>query len=221
MTVEAPALDVRGLSIRFGRATIVESFDITCLPGSVTVLTGPNGAGKTSVLNAVNGMSRRHAGRIAIGGREVPYSWTPYKAFAYGIRRTFQVPRNWPSLDLVENIRLGSDRSEGAIAQQFDQLLSGVAVGRSPATLSLGQRRILELLRLLLARGECKLALLDEPLSGLDAVNAAKVSHAVEKLRRSDAAILIVDHEPHNWPESDVTVRLGVPQFLQDADGSN
>jgi ABC-type branched-subunit amino acid transport system ATPase component len=221
MTVEIPVLAVGGLTIRFGRMTIVENFDMTCLAGSVTILTGPNGAGKTTALNALNGMVRWQAGRIAIDGREVPSSWTPYKAFAYGVRRTFQVPRNWPSLDLLENIRMGSDRDEAAIARQIDRSLSGVAPDRSPATLSLGQRRMLELSRLLLARGECRLALLDEPLSGLDAENAARVLHAVEQLRRSGAAVLIVDHEPHHWPASDATIRLDVPPFSRDADGSN
>jgi branched-chain amino acid transport system ATP-binding protein len=211
MNADALALDVRALTIRFGRATIVENFDIRCLPGTVTVLTGPNAAGKTTVLNAVNGMTRWQAGRVVISGQEVRSCWTPHRAFACGIRRTFQIPRNWPSLDLAENIRIASDWNERAIEKQLDESLPGSALTRSPATLSLGQRRILEFLRLLLARGECKIALLDEPLSGLDLANRVKVSDAVARLRNSGVAVLVVDHEPHHWPDKDATVRLGVP----------
>ncbi|MEA2885052.1 MAG: branched-chain amino acid transport system ATP-binding protein livM [Bradyrhizobium sp.] len=215
----AEMLSVRGLSIRFGRMTIVENVDISCASGSVTVLTGANGSGKTTALNALNGLARRRAGRIAIDGRDVPFSWTPYQAFAYGVRRTFQVPRNWPSLDVAENVGIASDRGAAAIAEQIRRCLAGVAKDRAPATLSLGQRRMLELSRLLLARGECKVALLDEPLSGLDADNAARVYAAVEQLRRTGAAVLIVDHEPRNWPGRDATIQLDVPPLSRDRNG--
>lgn len=213
MNESASALEIRALEIRFGRTPIVDGFDITCAAGTITVLTGPNGSGKTSILNALSGMCSWRADRFSLGERQVHSPWTPNRAFAAGIRRTFQIPRNWPSLDLIENIVMGSHRRAEFTDEQLNAWLPGVCSGQSPTTLSLGQRRILEMLRLMVAQEECKLALLDEPLSGLDATNAAKVRNAVMALRHCNAAVLVVDHEPDNWPEKDDVVRLGLPAF--------
>lgn len=214
--MNATLLEVQGLNIQFGRAKVVQDLDIVCMAESITVLTGPNGSGKTSVLNALNGLLPLQADRFVIAGRGVGrLSWTPYRAFRYGIRRTFQIPRNWPSLDLLENLMMASGETDRLLYARLGEFLPGVSATRSPRTLSLGQRRTLEVLRLVLGRRDCKVALLDEPLSGLDRVNAQKVKDAVSLLRDSGAALLIVDHEPDKWPERNVTIELALSSLNQ------
>jgi ABC-type branched-subunit amino acid transport system ATPase component len=211
MSATVPALEVRGLTVAFGNFIAVENFEISCARKTVTVHTGPNGAGKTTVFNALMGACRRRTGTIRIDGLAAPRHWTPALAFACGLRRTFQIPRHWPSLNLAENVALPSDGRGAEIYQRLAGALPGADSFRSPSTLSLGQRRMLEMLRLELARGERVVALLDEPLSGLDRSNASRIVDAVGSLRRDGAAILIVDHEPLNWPDRDATVTLGLP----------
>jgi ABC-type branched-subunit amino acid transport system ATPase component len=205
------ALEIRGLTIRLGGRTIVDKLELLCSPGTITVLTGANGSGKTTVLNALNGLMGWDGGHVVIAGHDVRSRWTPNTAFAAGVRRTFQVPRNWPSLDLAENIAIVSERPRRVIEDQLHRFLPNATVTKSPATLSLGQRRVLEVLRLLLSRGSCKVALLDEPMSGLDATNASVVARALSDLLLSGAALLIVDHEPNNWPQREKTIRLQTP----------
>lgn len=211
MSVNLPILTVAGLTVLFRGVLAVQSFDLRCEQGTLTVLTGPNGVGKSTVLNAIAGVCPKSAGTMDIGGVPVGRNWTPHKAYAAGVRRSFQIPRNWTSLSIFENVALPSDVPASDLGRRIRTALPGVEIDRSPATLSLGQRRMLELLRLELSRGDCRLALLDEPLSGLDESNAAEITARVGMLRQRGAAVLVVDHEPERWSERSQTVFLPLP----------
>jgi branched-chain amino acid transport system ATP-binding protein len=211
LNADLPALEVRALTVRFRGVLAVRDFELCAHGGTLTVLTGPNGAGKSTVLNAITGTCPRSSGTIAVGGCRVSGNWAPHHAYAAGIRRSFQVPRHWPSLSLLENVALASAIPRHHLQERLAILLPGVDPERSPVALSLGQRRLLEILRLEVAQGDCRLALFDEPLSGLDEENVATVAAKVEAMRSRGSAVVVVDHHPEHWPNRNATVVLPVP----------
>ena len=75
-----PALEIDGLTIRFGGVTALDGVSFTVAPGSLTALIGPNGAGKTSLFNCISGIYRPTAGRVVLAGDEVGHDQTPLSA---------------------------------------------------------------------------------------------------------------------------------------------
>lgn len=137
----------------------------------VVALTGPSGAGKTSVLNAIAGLVRPHAGRIEIDGRVLFDSAARIDVPVHRRRvgYVFQDARLFPHLDVARNLAYGSHQA-GANAFALDQVveLLGIAplLQRRPANLSGGEAQRVAIGRALLSQPA--LLLFDEPLSALD-----------------------------------------------------
>ena len=101
-TSAAPALDLQGLTKRFGALVVTDNVSLQVMPGEIHALIGPNGAGKSSLIAQVSGELAPDTGRVFFKGRRVDTLSVPRRARA-GLARAYQVPRFFSSLSVEEN----------------------------------------------------------------------------------------------------------------------
>ena len=207
------ALRVEDLTKGFGGNRAVDGCSLEIEPHRITGLIGPNGAGKSTVFNLVGGQLRPDRGRIAWSGRQIA-GCRPDQIARLGIGRTFQIPREFAALTVIENLMvvphgqfgegLGSLATAGRRVRREEAALRERALGvleyveladkaDDPAGgLSGGQKKLLELARCLM--GEPRLVLLDEPTAG---VNPRLIGDLLGVLRRLNAdgiTLAIIEH---------------------------
>lgn len=160
-------------------------------PAGVTALFGRSGSGKSSVVNAVAGLLRPDAGRIAVGGEVLFDDRTNVPVHRRRIGYVFQDARLFPHMSVARNLRYGGDRDEGRV---IDLLGLAGLLDRRPATLSGGEKSRVALGRALMS-GPRMLAM-DEPLAALDGPRKAEILSYLERLRDAvGIPILYVTHD--------------------------
>jgi ABC-type branched-subunit amino acid transport system ATPase component len=206
-------LDVRGVTVRFGGITAVDDASLSVEPGSITGLIGPNGAGKSTLFHCISGFLRPESGGVLLDGKRID-GRAPYRIARAGLIRTFQTPRALTRMTVLENVmlaaphhvgeRLGGSlalrarRREREVTVRAAELLELVRLdGHSDAlagTLSGGQRKLLELVRALMA--EPRILLLDEPMAGVSPTLRVELLEHILALRERDGiTLLIVEHD--------------------------
>jgi ABC-type branched-subunit amino acid transport system ATPase component/ABC-type branched-subunit amino acid transport system permease subunit len=207
------SLELSGIRVQFGGLTAVNDVSLTAPAGTITGLIGPNGAGKTTTFNVCSGLVRANAGRVLLDGRNIMHS-SPAARARLGIGRTFQRLELFDSLSVRDNVALGAEASF-ANANPLRHLLAGRGQARvcqestaaaielcglgdvndvQVSTLSTGRRRLVDLARCLAARP--RLLLLDEPSSGLDAVETREFAGIIRRVvDESGVGVLIVEHD--------------------------
>jgi ABC-type branched-subunit amino acid transport system ATPase component len=206
-------LRVSALTVSFGGVVAVDGVSFAVPPGQVTGLIGPNGAGKTTTFNACSGLGRPAGGRVCLDGVDVTTVSAPARA-RRGIARTFQQTELFDSLTVLDNVRLGREAAFAGVRpwshlmgtrrqQTIVDMSAWAAIERcgieslahaSTATLSTGQRRLVELARCL--AGSPRVILLDEPSAGLDRVESAGFGRIIVGLAREcGLGILLVEHD--------------------------
>ncbi|MEO8898159.1 MAG: ABC transporter ATP-binding protein [Candidatus Dormibacter sp.] len=214
MTDSAPILDVRELHRHFLGVQAVRGVSFTLQAGRLTGLIGPNGAGKSTVLQMLSGMIPVTSGQVMYEGRDVT-SDPMYRRARLGLIRTFQHASEFKRLTVLENLLssvpdhpgdslVGSligprrwRRREAEAADRAQQLLERFRLTEHAQTyageLSGGQRRLVEIMRALMA--DPKLLLLDEPMAGVHPHLAMEISAHLSALRAEGLTILMVEHE--------------------------
>lgn len=213
-TENAPVLEIRGLTQRFGGLTAVNDFNVKLMPGELSGLIGPNGAGKTTVFNLVSGFYQPSEGQILIDG--VPTAGLkPHKVTALGVARTFQNIRLWNDMTVLDNIRVAQhyrlgygffhsiarskryQQREEEIAKEAAELLEVFDLQRFaddfPKNLPYGTQRKLEIARALSSHP--KLLLLDEPAAGLNSADVKELIRLVRWIHEKfDVTIWMIEH---------------------------
>ncbi len=193
---DKPIIEVRGATKRFGQVVALDGVDMVVRPGEIHGLVGANGSGKTSLLNVLNGFSRLNAGSYSFNGRDVTRVSSDQIA-NLGLGRTFQTPRIFQSLSVWDNIRVGLDARETALAPEFAGLAESLEAdfaNDSPALLSHGQRRLVEVVRVVFK--ESSILLFDEPAAGLSPQERAEFADLVKLLSRTlGKAVILVEHD--------------------------
>jgi branched-chain amino acid transport system ATP-binding protein len=195
----------------FGGIRAVDGASLAVEPGSITGLIGPNGAGKSTLFNCVSGFLRPHSGRVLLDGRRIDRRGAHRIARA-GLVRTFQTPRALTRMTVLENVLLAAPNHPG---ERLRSLAGGRARERQArsragellalvrldahahalaGTLSGGQRKLLDLVRALMA--EPRILLLDEPMAGVaPALRGDLLAHILELRDRDGITLLIVEHD--------------------------
>jgi branched-chain amino acid transport system ATP-binding protein len=196
--VTQPLLQVQNLGKRFGGFIALEGVSLSVAPGERLGLIGPNGSGKSTFVNCLGGAFARHDGVVVFAGRDLA-GLPPYRRVRLGLARTFQLPRAFASLTVLENVEVpfrfldpgGAPTSERALRQ-----LERVGLGRKarfrPRELTQVDLRRLELARALACRPQLLLA--DETMAGL---SHAEVDDILELLFGANAdgvAIVMIEH---------------------------
>ena len=202
-------LEVHEVVRAFGGVRAVDGATLAVEQGSITGLIGPNGAGKSTLFNCVSGFLRAQAGRVLLDGRRIDRR-APHRIARAGLVRTFQTPRTLARMTVLENVLLAAPRHPGerlggrgaprereARARAQDLLELVRLDGHAPAlagTLSGGQRKLLDLVRALMA--EPRILLLDEPMAGVSPTLRVELLEHILALRRRDGiTLLIVEHD--------------------------
>jgi branched-chain amino acid transport system ATP-binding protein len=195
-------LAVEGLSKRFGGFLAVNQVSFEARQGEILGLIGPNGSGKSTTFNLIAGNLRPTAGSIRFEGEDIA-SLTAHTICRRGIARTFQIPRPFRRLSLLENVALaahygkagGITRAE-ARRHAADALgLVGLPTDAMATTSGLGAAALkkLELARALATKP--RLLLADECLGGLDSTEMEHAADLLESIRsRMGVTIIWVEH---------------------------
>ncbi len=222
------ALEIKNLVKRFGGLTATDDLSFDIEQGESIGLIGPNGAGKTTVFSLVMGEHRQTSGTITLYGEEISKLGTSSR-IRHGVSRTYQVPRPFAEMSVVENIRVGlmPDSIWQMIAQgpnREREIELALSVGfdeadlqRTPAELSMGDLRKLEMARTM-ATGP-KLMLLDEVFAGLTVAEIAQIAELIQQMRKDGMTFLIVSHDLKALePLIDRTIAINYGRMI--ADGS-
>jgi branched-chain amino acid transport system ATP-binding protein len=194
-----PILGTRGLVKRFGGLTAVAGVDLAVAPGSIVGLIGINGAGKTTLMNCINGIYRSDEGTVTIDGRDVTHM-TPHAIAHQGVGRTFQVPRTFHRMTLVDNLMvpvLDADEDDDALYGKAAACLERVNLyelrHNHGEELSGGQQKLLELARIMML--DPRIILLDEPFAGVNPTLCRLMIREIERLREEGKTFLLVSHD--------------------------
>jgi len=197
-----PLLSVSGLSKRFGALRAVHEVSFAVDEGEILGLIGPNGSGKSTTFNCIAGLYRPSAGSIVFEGAEIG-GLTADRVCHKGIGRTFQIPRPFRNLTLLENVALSAffGRDKGVTRAKSWQLaeealtLVGLPVDPRIGIDGLGAAALkkLELARALATQP--RLLLLDEPAAGMNPNETHELDVLITRIRERGITIILVEHD--------------------------
>jgi branched-chain amino acid transport system ATP-binding protein len=211
-----PLLEVQHVSKHFGGVAALDDCSLSLRKGDVTGLIGPNGAGKTTLLNVISGLVKCDTGQVHFDGHDVT-ALPMHRVASLGLVRTFQIVRELSGLTVLENLLLAPVHQRGeAISgtlfsrtavrhQEQDNAVKARAIlkriglwklaDQSASALSGGQKKLLELARVLLL--EPTLVLLDEPAAGVAPPLLKDIIALIRELKADGISFGIVEHDMH------------------------
>lgn len=228
-------LEVRHLSKRFGGLQAVNDCSFGVPEGSITALIGPNGSGKTTVFNIVTGMMTADSGEVWFDGRRIDHL-PPWSRAHLGLGRTFQITRLFGEMTVLENVvaplrgfslrQLNQTAISGEEAARAEELIRMVGLlayrDRPAASLSYGQRKLIELAQVLAL--EPRVILLDEPAGGINPTLIERLGELIVELNSQGKTFLIVEHNmpfvmglcnPIRVLARGTTICEGSPEYVQ------
>jgi branched-chain amino acid transport system ATP-binding protein len=209
MTADAPhtpnalaataAIEVEGLRKRFGGLTALDGVDLRAPPAEVLGIIGVNGAGKTTLMNCICGIYRADEGRVLIGGRDMT-GLTPHEVAHAGIGRTFQIPRVFRRMSLIDNLLvpvLHRGEPNAVLIERAEAMLARMRLidlrHNFAEELSGGQQKLLEMARMLMP--DPRVVMLDEPFAGVHPTLCRFMIEQIEAIAAAGSAVLLISHD--------------------------
>jgi ABC-type branched-subunit amino acid transport system ATPase component len=206
-------LEVTDVVKAFGGVRAVNGASFTVREGSLTGLIGPNGAGKSTMIELISGFQAPNSGTIRYNGQFIQ-GLPAYKVSRLGLMRSFQTPREWGGLTVMENMLLAFPirgrealwrslfligplkRAEAEDRARARELLDHFGLlglkNEFAGRLSGGQKRLLDFARLAAARP--KMVLLDEPQAGVNPVLRVRMGELIREMVNDGTTVLMVEH---------------------------
>ena len=210
-----PILVADNVTRQFGGLTAVDVAHVEIPRGQITALIGPNGAGKTTMFNLLTGFDKPNTGTWIFDGKNLA-GVASYKVARMGMVRTFQLTKALSLLTVMENMRLGyqNQTGENPLAAMFrwvwrkqenqvteiaSELLTRFKLGDKSedfaASLSGGQRKLLEMARALMTKPT--MVMLDEPMAGVNPALTQSLLDHIKGLKAEGMTVLFVEHDMH------------------------
>jgi len=200
-TEQAPLLETRGLTKRFGNFVANQGIDLAIYAGEVHAILGENGAGKSTLMKSLYGFHQPSAGEILLNGKPVTIA-SPQAGRQLGIGMVFQNFTLVPAMTALENIALflpdmrnqlhypTIEKRVQALAERYGL---AVELRRRVGTLAIGERQRLEILKVLLSGA--RILIFDEPTSVLAPQEVEGFFQVVQRLKADGYAILFITHK--------------------------
>ncbi len=203
-------IETQDLTIRFGGNVAVNAVNLAVEPFSLKSIIGPNGAGKTTLFNLISGQYKPTSGRVIFKGRDITVLDPPRRT-RLGIGRSFQLTNIFPTLTVLENVRLAVQakadiglvfwrhyRTYPELEDEAYELLKRVLLedrwAVEASTLTHGEQRKLEIAILLALDPE--VLLLDEPTAGMSLEEVPAILELIQEIKAArDRTILLVEHK--------------------------
>jgi len=206
-------LELQKITKRFGGLNAVYELDLSIKKGETVGLIGPNGAGKTTVFNMISGVCKPTRGQVLFKNEDIT-GFKPHLIVGKGLSRTFQKTNLFFNMSVLDNILLGfhlksrigygkalldtlANRSRyRGIIDKANELADFMGLGDKKdvlaKNLSHGHCRALEVAVALATEPE--LLLLDEPVTGMNAVESTDMMHKIIEINKKGVSILLVEH---------------------------
>jgi branched-chain amino acid transport system ATP-binding protein len=191
-------LEVRALTRAFGALKAIAGVSFSVRAGELVGLIGPHGAGKSTLYNVIAGAIAPSSGEVVFKGRPVA-GWKPYQAARAGVARTFQIPKPYRHLSVLENVALSALLHERTVAAARDSAGAVLAeVGLADyldapvANLTVGLLKRLEVARAIALRPS--LVLFDEIMAGLTPSEVKGMTSLVAALPERGITVIWVEH---------------------------
>jgi branched-chain amino acid transport system permease protein len=227
----AAALEIKGVTVRFGGLTALNKVDITVPTGSVVAVIGPNGSGKSTLFNAITALVETDGGSIRFHGEEL-VGLPPHEILEKGVARTFQNLRLFINMTVMDNalasqhvrlktsvwraiLRPPSTRAEEKAAREWAMEVFSIfgnrlvpRVEQMVTGLSYANRRRIEIARALASRP--RILLLDEPTAGMNPAETLELAEQIKSLNDLGLTVLLIEHK------LDVVTRLADTVYVLD-----
>lgn len=201
------ALEIQGLTMRFGGLTAVDNIDIRFPKGILNAVIGPNGAGKTTLFNLITGMLPATSGRVLFQGEDL-IGRAPHEIVGRGLSRTLQIKSVFGGMSVKDNIRIAVFANEGVsnpfrpasgyrgVSRRVDEILQETGLNRlasrNAGALSYGDVALLEIA--LALANQPRLLLLDEPICGMSPSETERTVEHITRLART-VDIILIEHD--------------------------
>lgn len=205
--MNASNLLLQSIHVSFGDSKILRNLSFEIAEGEAKFIVGPNGSGKTTLFNVIAGVVRQVQGKILLGALDVSSLPTHIRSQA-GVVRSFQIPCLSPALTALDHVLISIRRSKPLFKNVFlvkdcneeiqhaTRILEefGLADHKLSCanTLTHSQRKLLDVACVFAASP--RLAMLDEPASGIDASEKELLAHAI-RARIKNTTMLLIEHD--------------------------